>query len=34
MRYFHVYELPRIDAWLSVVASREAVCRTMPEEWF
>jgi butyryl-CoA dehydrogenase len=34
MRYFHAYELPRIDAWLAVVASREAVCRTMPQEWF
>ena len=34
MRYFHAYELPRIDAWLGVVASREAVCRTMREEWF
>ena len=34
MRYFHAYELPRIDAWLGVVATREPVCRTMREEWF
>jgi butyryl-CoA dehydrogenase len=34
MRYFFVYELPKIDAWLGVVARREAVCRTMQEGWF
>ncbi len=34
MRYFFAYELPRIDAWLAVVASREAVCREMRDEWF
>jgi butyryl-CoA dehydrogenase len=34
MRYFFAYELPRIDAWLSVVSSRNAVCRTMQDEWF
>ncbi|CUR55524.1 putative acyl-CoA dehydrogenase [metagenome] len=27
MRYFFVYELPRVDSWLKVVASREALCR-------
>ena len=34
MRYFHVYELPKIDAWLAVVSSREAVCREMQDAWF
>jgi alkylation response protein AidB-like acyl-CoA dehydrogenase len=34
MRYFYAYELPRIDAWLGVVARREDVCRTMDETWF
>nr|WP_259374370.1 acyl-CoA dehydrogenase [Calidifontimicrobium sp. SYSU G02091] len=34
MRYFYAYELPKIDAWLAVVASREAVCRTMDPDWF
>ncbi len=34
MRYFFSYELPRIDAWLKVVAEREAVCRTMEDAWF
>ena len=34
MRYFYAYELPRIDAWLGVVARREDVCRTMQEGWF
>lgn len=28
-RYFFAYELPKIDAWLGVVARREAVCRTL-----
>jgi len=32
--YFFHYELPRIAAWLKVVESREAVCRTMDEAWF
>jgi butyryl-CoA dehydrogenase len=27
MKYFFAYELPRIGAWLGVVARREAVCR-------
>jgi butyryl-CoA dehydrogenase len=34
MRFFFAYELPRIDAWLKVVAEREAVCRTMEDAWF
>ena len=34
MRFFFAYELPRIDAWLAVVARREAVCRTMQPDWF
>ncbi len=33
-RYFFAYELPKVDAWLGVVAAREAVCRTMHEDWF
>lgn len=34
MRYFFAYELPKIDAWLGVVAARTDVCRTMDEAWF
>jgi len=34
MRYFFAYELPRIDAWLGVVARREPLVREMREEWF
>ena len=34
MQYFFAYELPKIDAWLGVVASRNAVCRHMQEDWF
>jgi butyryl-CoA dehydrogenase len=34
LRYFFAYELPKIDAWLGVVARREDVCRTMHEDWF
>jgi butyryl-CoA dehydrogenase len=33
-RYFFRYELPRIDAWLAVVRTRDDTCRTMQEEWF
>jgi butyryl-CoA dehydrogenase len=33
-RYFFRYELPKIDAWLGVVAARDATCRTMDEAWF
>jgi butyryl-CoA dehydrogenase len=34
LRYFYAYELPKIDAWLGVVARREDVCRTMADAWF
>ena len=34
LRFFYAYELPKIDAWLAVVAAREDVCRTMDEAWF
>lgn len=34
LRYFFAYELPKIDAWLGVVARREDVCRGMQQEWF
>ncbi len=33
-RFFFHYELPKIDAWLGVVASRDDTCRTMSEAWF
>jgi len=33
-RYFFAYELPKIDAWLGVVAQRNAVCRDMQDAWF
>ena len=32
--YFFAYELPKIDAWLAVVASRNATCREMQDGWF
>jgi len=32
--YFFAYELPRIDAWLVVVARREMLCAQMDEAWF
>ena len=32
--YFFHYELPRISAWLKVVETRDATCRTMDETWF
>jgi alkylation response protein AidB-like acyl-CoA dehydrogenase len=34
MRYFFAYELPKIDAWLLVVAARQPVCREMRDAWF
>ncbi len=34
MRYFFAYELPRIGAWLDVVARREPLCRQMHVDWF
>jgi len=33
-RYFYRYELPKIGAWLGVVASRDPTCAQMPEEAF
>ena len=33
-RYFFRYELPKIDAWLGVVASRDDTCRALEEESF
>jgi alkylation response protein AidB-like acyl-CoA dehydrogenase len=33
-RYFFHYELPKIGAWLSVVASRDPTCRDMQATWF
>jgi butyryl-CoA dehydrogenase len=33
-RYFFRYELPKIAAWLGVVASRDDTCRTIAEESF
>jgi butyryl-CoA dehydrogenase len=32
--YFMRYELPRTDAWLRVVESRDATCRDVPEDAF
>ncbi|MDP3354864.1 MAG: acyl-CoA dehydrogenase [Polaromonas sp.] len=34
VRYFYHYELPKIDAWLKVVASRDLTCAELPEEAF
>jgi alkylation response protein AidB-like acyl-CoA dehydrogenase len=34
LRYFHRYELPKIGAWLAVVASCDPTCAEMPEEAF
>ncbi len=34
MRYFFAYELPKIDAWLDVVARREPLLREMQIDWF
>ena len=33
-RYFFAYELPKIGAWLDVVARREPLCRDMKPEYF
>ena len=33
-RYFHAFELPKIDAWLNVVAARNPICRDMQDAWF
>jgi alkylation response protein AidB-like acyl-CoA dehydrogenase len=34
MRYFFHYELPKVGAWLNVVASRDPTCKDMKEAWF
>lgn len=34
MRFFYAYELPKVDAWLSVVRDRISVFRDVNEEWF
>lgn len=34
LRYFYHYELPKIDAWLKVVATRDQTCAELPEEAF
>ncbi|HYW58741.1 MAG TPA: acyl-CoA dehydrogenase [Polaromonas sp.] len=34
VRYFYHYELPKIDAWLRVVANRDLTCADLPEEAF
>ena len=34
LRYFYAYELPKLDAWLAVVARREPLPREMQDEWF
>jgi alkylation response protein AidB-like acyl-CoA dehydrogenase len=33
-RYFYHYELPKIGAWLNVVASRDPTCAELPQEAF
>ena len=33
-RYFFAYELPKIGAWLDVVARREPLCREVQADWF
>ncbi len=32
MRYFHAYELPKVDAWLAAVAKREPLLRELSED--
>ena len=34
MRYFFAYELPKIDAWLGVVARRDLTCAQAQADWF
>jgi alkylation response protein AidB-like acyl-CoA dehydrogenase len=34
MRYFYAHEVPKIGAWLAVVATRDPTCRNMQEGWF
>jgi hypothetical protein len=33
-KFFFRYELPKIDAWLQVVSSRDMTCANLPEEAF
>jgi butyryl-CoA dehydrogenase len=33
-KFFFQYELPKIDAWLQVVSSRDMTCANLPEEAF
>ncbi|WP_298833206.1 acyl-CoA dehydrogenase [uncultured Piscinibacter sp.] len=33
-RFFFRHDLPKVAAWLQVVASRDDTCRTMDENWF
>ena len=33
-KYFYRYELPKIEAWLRVVETRDSTCREMEEGWF
>ena len=33
-RYFFRYELPKVDAWLAVTASRDDTARAMRDAWF
>lgn len=32
-RYFFRYELPRVEAWLGVVSSRDDTCRAVDDAW-
>jgi butyryl-CoA dehydrogenase len=32
--YFYAYELPKIEAWLHVVSTRERVCANLSEDAF
>ena len=34
MQFFFNYELPKIDAWLNVVSSRDSTCADLPESAF
>ncbi|MFT3665871.1 acyl-CoA dehydrogenase [Piscinibacter sp.] len=33
-RFFYRHDLPKVAAWLQVVASRDDTCRAMSEDWF
>jgi butyryl-CoA dehydrogenase len=33
-RYFFAFELPKVDAWLTVVRERNPLCLEMRDEWF